>query len=171
MGCNACYVGETARHFSGRVREHLSSDKASHIFEHLQNSEHCRILWTTDCFHDLDHASNSFQLKIKEAFSHSNRTTIFESTIIPYKEETILIWQIMWWLSFWAPYETILHKLTLQVLSIEKRTRPVSTLAISMTSISTSQERTVFSIHKVIPAIANERTVTIHLVVCVLQCT
>ena len=153
------------------VREHLSSDKTSHIFKNLQSSQHCRIVWTTDCFHDLDHASSSFLFKIKEAFSHSNRTTIFESTIIPYKEETILIWQIMWWLSFWAPCETILHKLTLQVMSIEKRTRPVSTLAISMTSISTSQERTIFSIHKVIPAIAKERTVTTDLVVFVLQYT
>ena len=31
-GCNACYVGETTRHFSTRVREHLVTDKASHIF-------------------------------------------------------------------------------------------------------------------------------------------
>ena len=31
-GCNACYVGETCRHFYTRVREHLVSDRASHIF-------------------------------------------------------------------------------------------------------------------------------------------
>ena len=37
-GCNACYVGETARDFSTRVREHLVSDRASHVFKHLQNS-------------------------------------------------------------------------------------------------------------------------------------
>ena len=37
-GCNACYVGETTRHFSTRVREHLISDKASHIFKRLRNS-------------------------------------------------------------------------------------------------------------------------------------
>ena len=66
-GCNACYVGETTRHFSTRVREHLVSDRASHIFKHLQNSEHCRTLCSQDCFHILDHASTSFQLKIKEA--------------------------------------------------------------------------------------------------------
>ena len=30
-GCNACYVGETTRHFSTRVREHLVTDKASRI--------------------------------------------------------------------------------------------------------------------------------------------
>ena len=67
-GCNACYVGETTRHFSTRVREHLVSDRASHIFKHLENSEHCRALCSVDYFHLLDHASTTFQLKIKEAF-------------------------------------------------------------------------------------------------------
>ena len=67
-GCNACYVGETTRHFSTRVREHLVTDRASHIFKHLQNSEHCHALCSVDCFHILDHASMGFQLKIKEAF-------------------------------------------------------------------------------------------------------
>ena len=65
--CNACYVGETTRHFSTRVREHLVSDKASHIFKHLQNSERCRALCSVECFDILDHASTSFQPKIKEA--------------------------------------------------------------------------------------------------------
>ena len=67
-GCNACYVGETTRHFSTRVREHLVSDRASHIFKHLENSEHCCALCSVDCFHILDHASTTLQLKIKEAF-------------------------------------------------------------------------------------------------------
>ena len=62
------YVGETTRHFSTRVREHLVTDKASHIFKHPQNSGHCRALSSVDCFHILDHASTGFQLKIKEAF-------------------------------------------------------------------------------------------------------
>ena len=54
--------------FSTRVREHLVSDRASHIFKNLENSEHCRALCSVDCFHILDHASTSFELKIKEAF-------------------------------------------------------------------------------------------------------
>ena len=66
-GCNACYVGETCRHFSTRVREHLVSDKASHIFRHLKDSPHCRALCSADNFHVLDHASAGFQHKIKEA--------------------------------------------------------------------------------------------------------
>ena len=66
-GCNACYAGETCRHFSTRVREHLVSDRASHIFKHLKDSPHCRALCSEDNFHVLDHASNGFQLKIIEA--------------------------------------------------------------------------------------------------------
>ena len=38
------------------------------IFKHVQNSEHCRALCSVGCFHILDRASTSFQLKIKEAF-------------------------------------------------------------------------------------------------------
>ena len=30
-GCNACYVGETTRHFFTCARERLASDRASHI--------------------------------------------------------------------------------------------------------------------------------------------
>ena len=57
-GCSACYVSETTRHFSTRICEHTFSDRTSHVFKHLQNS---------DCFSILDHASTTFQLKIKEA--------------------------------------------------------------------------------------------------------
>ena len=66
-GCSACYVGETTRHFSTRVREHIFSDRTSHIFKHLQTSEHCRTLCSNDCFSILDHASTTFQPKIKES--------------------------------------------------------------------------------------------------------
>ena len=65
-GCSACYIGETNRHAT-RIREHLASDKNSHIFKHLRGSENCRSLCSEDCFKILDSASTSFQLKIKEA--------------------------------------------------------------------------------------------------------
>ena len=64
--CNACYVGETSRHLSTYVREHLVSDRNSHIFRHLHNSPQCRTLCSDECFNILDHASTNFQLKIKE---------------------------------------------------------------------------------------------------------
>ena len=66
-GCSACYVGEKNRHLATRVREHLSSDKNSHIFQHINGSEACRSLCSEDCFSILDTASMPFQLKIKEA--------------------------------------------------------------------------------------------------------
>ena len=65
--CNACHIGETSRHFFTRVREHLSSDKSSHIFKHVQSSERCRQSWSADCFEILDSAPTKFQLKLKEA--------------------------------------------------------------------------------------------------------
>ena len=64
--CNACYFAEMVRHFATRVKEHLASDRASHIFKNLQNSERCHALCSADCFR-LDHTSTCFQLKIKEA--------------------------------------------------------------------------------------------------------
>lgn len=62
-GSNASYVGETVRHFSTLVKVHLASDRASQLYKHLQNSEHCRSWCSADCFHVLVHASTSFQLK------------------------------------------------------------------------------------------------------------
>ena len=44
------------------VKEHLASDRASHIFKHLQNSKHCSALCSADCFHVLDHTSTIFIL-------------------------------------------------------------------------------------------------------------
>ena len=64
---NACYIGETSRHFATRVREHLSSDRSSHVFKHLQSSESCRISCSADCFTVLDSATTKFQVKLKES--------------------------------------------------------------------------------------------------------
>ena len=55
-GCSTCYVGETNRHFATRIREHLSSDKNSHIFKHLKGSENYRSLCSKDYFQILDSA-------------------------------------------------------------------------------------------------------------------
>ena len=64
---NACYVGETSRHLITRIREHLTRDRASHIFQHLEQSEECRRSCSTKCFTFLDHTTTRFQVKIKEA--------------------------------------------------------------------------------------------------------
>ena len=48
--CNSCYVGETSRHLSTRIREHLNRDRTSHIFQHLQQSQACRNSCSAECF-------------------------------------------------------------------------------------------------------------------------
>ena len=58
-GCNACYVGESTRHFSTRVREHMFIDRTPTIFKHLGNSKQGRTLCSNDCFSILDHASTT----------------------------------------------------------------------------------------------------------------
>ena len=56
----------------------------------LQNSERCRAFSSVDCFHILDHASTSFQLKVIH-IQGSTRPTFFESTITSCKSKTILL--------------------------------------------------------------------------------
>ena len=42
--------GETNRHLATRVHEHLTSDKNSHIFQHIYRAETCKALCSEDCF-------------------------------------------------------------------------------------------------------------------------
>ena len=65
--CNACYIGETSRHFSTCVHEHLSSDRSSHVFKHLQNSESCGAACSADCFTVFDSVGTRYQVKLKES--------------------------------------------------------------------------------------------------------
>ena len=65
--CNACYVGRTHRHHTTRVKEHLVSDKNSHIFQHLKSNLLCKNACDENCFEILDTANTQYKLKIKEA--------------------------------------------------------------------------------------------------------
>ena len=65
-GCNARYIGETTRHLNIRIGEHFTN-KSSHIFKHLQNSQNCKQLCNPDCFKVIDAANSAFALKVKEA--------------------------------------------------------------------------------------------------------
>ena len=60
-------IGETSRHLSTRIHEHLNRDRTSHIFQHIQQSEACRNSCSAECFEVIDHATTKFQVKIKEA--------------------------------------------------------------------------------------------------------
>ena len=64
--CNASYIGETARHFSTRVNEHLKTDKASHVYKHVNELTECFDNCTADCFSILDTVTTKYQLKIKD---------------------------------------------------------------------------------------------------------
>ena len=66
-GCNTCYIGETSRHYSTRVREHLKTDRASHIYKHLIAQKHVAQFAANTVFEIIDQASTCYDLKIKEA--------------------------------------------------------------------------------------------------------
>ena len=68
--CGATYIGETTRHLSTRIKEHLETDTTSSVFKHIhgnnRQSRHCKRTSNADCFVILDKAVTSHQLKIKE---------------------------------------------------------------------------------------------------------
>ena len=64
--CNSNYIGETSRHLKALVREHLGRGRNSRIFQHLQQSETCRILRSKKCFTILDSVPKRVQFSLKE---------------------------------------------------------------------------------------------------------
>ena len=66
-GFNTYYIGETTRHLSTRIEEHLKKDKKSRIFKPLDQNHYCNSLSNPDCFQVIDSASSKFRLKMKEA--------------------------------------------------------------------------------------------------------
>ena len=66
-GCNACYIGDTTRHLSTRIQEHLEKGKKSHSFTHFINNETCKALTTEICFEIIESVSTPYSLKLKEA--------------------------------------------------------------------------------------------------------
>jgi len=66
-GCNSVYVGETCRHISTRVREHLFNDKNSYVYKHLRSSKTCKDSCDESCFKVIDSAKTYNQRKVKEA--------------------------------------------------------------------------------------------------------
>ena len=67
--CNACYVGQTHRHHTTRVKEHLERDKNSHIYQHLQANLACKNACDENAFEIIDTARTQYELNIKEALS------------------------------------------------------------------------------------------------------
>ena len=66
-GCNACYVGQTTRHFDTRVHEHLhKKSQPSSVFKHLDKNPRCRQACDVTCFSILDRDVSSYRLQVKE---------------------------------------------------------------------------------------------------------
>ena len=66
-GCNAGYIEETTRHLTVRIKEHLQTDKESHILQHLKKNNTCRTKCNENSFTVIDRAATEFSLKLKEA--------------------------------------------------------------------------------------------------------
>ena len=64
--CKADCIGRTKRHLSTRIKEHLETDKNSHVWEHLNESKRCKALSNNDCFFILDYATKQYSLSVKE---------------------------------------------------------------------------------------------------------
>ena len=64
--CKADYIGLMKRHLSTRIKEHLETDKKSHVYKHLNESQRCKALISNDCFSILDYATSQYSLSIKE---------------------------------------------------------------------------------------------------------
>ena len=61
------HIGETSRHLSTRVREHLFTDTNSNIFKHLKGSVVCKEACSDSSFKVLGSANTPYKLKIKKA--------------------------------------------------------------------------------------------------------
>ena len=59
--------GTFIHHLSTTIKEHLETDKKSHIFTHLVNDETGKTLSIDNSFETIDFSSTPFRLKLNEA--------------------------------------------------------------------------------------------------------
>ena len=69
-GCNACHIGETIRHLSTRIKEHLKTNKKSHICAHLVNNETCKAPSTETCF-EIFVRLGTILVKVKRIYAYN----------------------------------------------------------------------------------------------------
>ena len=65
--CNACYVGQTVRHFKTCIQEHLFGDRSSHLFRQSSALTECCEAFLAECFKILDTAQMEYQITLKES--------------------------------------------------------------------------------------------------------
>ena len=81
--CNSCYVGETSRLLSARIRERLNRDRTSHTFQHLQQSQACRNSCSAECFKVIDRCDHKIPGQDKRSVTYLLGATFFKQAIIP----------------------------------------------------------------------------------------
>ena len=59
-------VKQPDTYLTTRMKEHLRTDKQSHIYKHIKSSDICCSACDESCFSILDYASSHYALKIKE---------------------------------------------------------------------------------------------------------
>ena len=65
-GCNATYIGMTCSHLITRIKQHLVTDKNSHVLKHLNQNEDCKACCDATCFSIIDKATTKYDLLVKE---------------------------------------------------------------------------------------------------------
>ena len=61
--CKAHYIGSTKRQSSTKIKEHLETDKKSHVYKHLNESQKCKALSNSDCNNTVKHQASSLSIK------------------------------------------------------------------------------------------------------------
>ena len=86
-GCNASYIGQTTRHLSVRMNEHLKADKNSHVYRHINDNENviCQLSNDQTSFQVIDSANSEYRLKIKEALCIRKQRPDLNAQIKSYK--------------------------------------------------------------------------------------
>ena len=69
--CKTMYIGQTRRHLSTRIQEHLVKSKSSHIFIHLDKNPKCKAIADKSCFEVIDSDNYQFKLRLKEGIAIS----------------------------------------------------------------------------------------------------
>ena len=80
-GCEATYIGETAKCFQVRANEHLHTDKNSAVYKHLRSHPHCRQQCSVDNFEVLVSAKFYSDRKVKEAILIKQQNPIFNKQL------------------------------------------------------------------------------------------
>ena len=82
-GCNASLIGETTRHLTTRIKEHLEINSKSHIVKHPCTCRNFKALRDTEWFEIIDSATSSWRLKLTIAEQTSKTRKCFYNYLIP----------------------------------------------------------------------------------------